>query len=560
MPISRVPRPASRVSALLLTLVSPVLARAQDDTGVVGGAEPSMDGRGIPPSPWLISAPTGPSLYTLSSTTEDPYLATPNLHPDHGPHALALVDHAVSCVGTNPDCPTRGLAHLSFDLPTEGSFTFRRVRSGYNPDGSYTWVGSSIHGHSGSVIVTFALAHVSADLHVDGEQYIVRPDGWGGHYVQWVALSPNANSGDDEEPARPAGEEGDTAEIYDNDEDLEGWTQPEPPPASNPWIGLPKSGPATAVTIFDSGVPEERFTIDVMVAYSQDAGDDLGGHAGAIAYANNRVWETKKIWENSGITEYIPRLVAVIPVDDRQRDPVTGVLVTNGPPNNPYVRVDNANWDNLVGPGSAVSDHYRLAREGKLAMEGYGAESGTYVRVSDMRDYVGADVVAMLNQHMGGCGCIGLSPVPDINPRTEDIAYFGVLTGPNASTQWTFSHELGHSLGVSHVGSNGKPSGFQRLWSDYSSPQLSQLPGSGFTDLMRSGSAAGCRVPAFSSESWWWHVNLSLSTPCQHDPWEDLFNESPALFFNPEITLKLTNGNDPRRPARHPAPGHGPRP
>ncbi len=522
----------------------PRLAWGQDeDTGAPVDEEPSGEGRGVVGLPWRTAPPVeAPALYVLTSTTGDPLLESPNASAEDGPFAVAAVDHAVTCYGTTPSCATRTLPALSFALPDDSVVVFRRLREGVNMDGSLTWVGAAVGGHTGHVIVTFAWSSVSADLKVDGVQAVVRPTGWGGHFVQTVEVSSTWDA-DVEDPAaaEPDGDERDTAD----DVDTTGWTQPDPPPANDPWgPGIPFSGPAQQVTVLNAaGEPVEVFSIDIMTAYTPAVEARLGGLAGVIAYSNNRVWETGKIWENAGIDTFIPRLVAVVAVDDRERNPTTGALIQNGTASDPFPHTDSDTWPGAL---SGLKSSYVFAREGRMGLVGYGPEfNNTYVSVADFRTFVGADVVAMLHRHLAGCGCLGLSPVPDINPNTEDIGYFGVIVGPNATDQWSFSHEIGHSLGISHSDQAQDQTGFLRYWTDYTNPVIASLPGLGFRDLMWQGDGDGCRIPVLSSETWWWHADLSGSAnPCD-GVWADAFTNSVSPEFGNEMAFLETNGHDP---------------
>jgi hypothetical protein len=516
------------VSALL-----PVSAFADpiEDTGVFDWENPGFDLESLghvvddrePP------LPDGPYLFGLVST-EGEIPGSPE-----GVAASANLDLSITCVGVSPWCPVAELPAFRVSLPEGGEVLALRRSQQLNRDGTFTWEGDVVDPSDGAarghLLLTFAYAHVVMEMELGDANYHLLPGGESGHFIEKIvrtSIGPSGGEGS-------GGSSGDTADDPEGqpdwDEDVsavsgEAWD------TGDPYENTPLSAPPGTITL----AGEERIPIDHLVLFTGEAGSALGGYAGVVAWANNRVWETNKILANSGInqefpvpppgavnppqTGYVVRLIGVFPIDDTVRD-VNGAATDYA--GNPVGPGQEVGVESASNPNCVQVDMRERAAAGQLAQWGNPTMSTT-----ELRDAFRADVVSIMMRRKYGCNSIGNSFIPDpIHPTTDWAAYNAVLVGAIASSDWPFSHELGHLMGIYHGdgGAGLNPvGGFNGMFQCGLGPMGLQLA-CPYHDLMRQGSTPGCRIPVLSSVDWRWHAGTSddFDDLCIGS-WNDIYN------------------------------------
>lgn len=207
-------------------------------------------------------------------------------------------------------------------------------------------------------------------------------------------------------------------------------------------------GSGSAGTPSGAAASADGTVVDVMIAYTPEAKASYGGTDGVQALAMLAVEESNQAYQNSQVPMQL-RLVEVV----------------------------EANYHDS---GDMNVDLNRLT----VATDGY------LDALSARRDAVGADLVSLL---VGSGNYCGLSwQLGALNPAWADYG-FSVVHTACATGYYTFGHELGHNLGLSHDHANSsygmKPYSFGY-----------QDPSSAFRTVMAYSCVSGCtRIQHFSN-------------------------------------------------------------
>jgi hypothetical protein len=170
-------------------------------------------------------------------------------------------------------------------------------------------------------------------------------------------------------------------------------------------------------------------TIDIMVVYTEEMRQAVGGTAGAEALINSIIAQTNVGYEQSQIAHRL-RLVRAAQVDYEES-------------------------------GSAITDLQRLQN----GSDGYLDE------VHQWRDEVKADLVTMLVDSMSNsCGIAYL--MSSLSPNFAPYA-FSVVQWECGSTNYSLAHEAGHSMGAQHDIDNAHTSGTFPYAYGYQAPDRS---------------------------------------------------------------------------------------
>ena len=222
-------------------------------------------------------------------------------------------------------------------------------------------------------------------------------------------------------------------------------------------------------------------TLDLMVVYTPEAQTARGGSNGMVGYANNMVHEMDLILLRSGARTHKPRLVKLTLPFTPINDP-TGTWSSSDP--------------GVLAPArDSVRDDPLM---------------------DALRDDVGADLIMVLLSQ----GYENLGATPSLGPISDDPGlvanpnrgYAIVSSGPQATGNWSFPHELWHTMDIRHTCAtgnqcwlNGYDSGSATA---YANTITNPVTGQTFryTDVMASsgvpnpggGNPITCKVPVLS--------------------------------------------------------------
>ena len=369
---------------------------------------------------------------------------------------------------------------LSLPLFTDLTLTAKVLYWTWNYEGSVSWIGLVQDDPGGTAIITVVDGWYTATVRAGSKTWIVRPDptcvGLGEHRVEEfdeVSEEDLCSTGADAEPSSTS-------------------------MSIQPTVGAPQIEALTAEdncpadTVCDYGEMSEHPTqalptIDIMFVASEAAIDRWGGIPGFIGFANNRVHEAD---------------IAFLRTSRERTHRVRMVSM----------RVDSTSDDFVLLNGKKCHDANRNVVEASVV-------------VQDERDAVGGDVVAIVTTPEADCtagtGGLGESETNFIwwepGLATHDnYGTFNVITGSSADASWSFSHELGHVLGMGHHNEADAPPQQRRFaGARFAAQHQGAGPLHEYKTMMASGDAPGCRVPVFERlPTYGWRPD-STTTPCE---------------------------------------------
>ncbi|MCB0352031.1 MAG: hypothetical protein KDD64_00850 [Bdellovibrionales bacterium] len=188
--------------------------------------------------------------------------------------------------------------------------------------------------------------------------------------------------------------------------------------------------------------------IDVMVVYTADARDEMGGESEILALINQAVERANLSYQNSGMN-----------------------LSIN------LVHTEEVNYDEESG---SFSDNLSFVRNDE--------------EIAALRDKYGADMVSLFRSSSSSICGIGYRPYSDYLLSLDSFA-FTVVSVSCASGYLSFAHELGHNFGAHHDEANAGSStpfaeyGYGSRWTGSDSQQ--------YRSVM--SYSPGTRVPYFSN-------------------------------------------------------------
>lgn len=183
----------------------------------------------------------------------------------------------------------------------------------------------------------------------------------------------------------------------------------EPPCPANHSINPHPSELSASDAVFPGDIQASASTtVDVLVAYSAAARSAQGGTASMLALINTAISESNSAYENSGVNLTL-RLVHTMEVSEAES-------------------------------GNFSTELSRLRIDG----------DGFYDSVHDARDLYGADVVVLIQNSGNACG-IGYL----LSLSSPNAGYGFSVTARNCATgYYSFSHEIGHNMGLHHDPAN----------------------------------------------------------------------------------------------------------
>jgi peptidyl-Asp metalloendopeptidase len=200
--------------------------------------------------------------------------------------------------------------------------------------------------------------------------------------------------------------------------------------------------------------------IDVLIAYTQRTREARGGTSGILSHLNTVIAQTNNTYANTQVPIQV-RLVHAVEVqyDDSQ---------------------SNMSYSTALSALRSSSD--------KVMDE-----------VHNLRNQYGADVVSLFVSHPFVGGTVGMAYLMTSNPQNFSPWAFSVVHQNYAGgTSLTFSHEVGHNLGLHHDADNGGANGAFHAWSKgYQQKTLSPT----FRTIMAyARNCSGCTsIPYFSN-------------------------------------------------------------
>lgn len=198
-------------------------------------------------------------------------------------------------------------------------------------------------------------------------------------------------------------------------------------------------------------------TVDMLVVYTADARQAVGGESAMQALIGVAIAETNQGFVNSGVTHR----VALVGTEE---------VAYNE---------SGFHWENTLG---------RLA----------GTSDGYLDEVHALRDATGADQVTLIVNASQYCGLAYLmsSPSPSFAGSAFSLVYHGCATG-----YYSFGHELGHNMGSTHDHNNGSGGAFPYSYAY-------QAPNRAFRTVM----AYNCPSGGCSRINYWSNPSVSYAS------------------------------------------------
>jgi hypothetical protein len=191
-------------------------------------------------------------------------------------------------------------------------------------------------------------------------------------------------------------------------------------------------------------LPADTQLIDVLIAYTKDIHDRLGGAERINQVANIAACQANRGYQFSGVQQRI-RIAGIVPVAYREPS----------------------------------GDTFSVALEQITR-----ANDGMMDEIHAVRDQYNADAVVLLVRNNQDCGLAWLNPIP--TPESESKA-FAVVNWSCAINNYSFAHELGHLQGADHNRENAKTFSPERYSYCFRDPQ------GRFRTIMAYDCPSGCR-------------------------------------------------------------------